>query len=156
MSTYLKKMGLEEDIKQKKFKDEFSKAIINLIFTNNWLNERQNKIFKPYGLTVAQYNVLRILRGQHPKPVTVNLIIERMLDRMSNASRIIDKLEKKGLVVRKQCESDRRAVDVIVSGEGLDLLNKLDHELNSWENSVKSLTEDECIQLNALLDKFRN
>jgi len=149
-------MGLEQDIKQKKFKDEFSKAIINLIFTNNWLSERQNKVFKPYGLTVAQFNVLRILRGQHPKPVTVNLIIERMLDRMSNASRIIDKLEKKGLVMRRQCQSDRRAVDVIISDEGLELLVKLDQELFSWQESVKSLTEEECVQLNNLLDKFRN
>ncbi len=148
-------MGLEQDIKQKKFKDEFSKAVVNLIFTNNWLNEKQNKIFKPYGLTVAQFNVLRILRGQYPKPVTVNLIIERMLDRMSNASRIIDKLEKKGLVIRKQCQADRRAVDVIISEEGLKLLEQLDTGLHDWQDSVKSLTDDECAQLNSLLDKFR-
>ena len=148
-------MGLEQDIKQKKFKDEYSKAIVNLIFTNNWLNEKQNKVFKPYGLTVAQFNVLRILRGQYPNPVTVNLIIERMLDRMSNASRIVDKLEKKGLVIRKQCESDRRAVDVIISDEGLDLLTQLDKDLYNWQDSVKSLTDEECKQLNHLLDKFR-
>lgn len=148
-------MGLEQDIKQKKFKDEHSKAIVNLIFTNNWLNEKQNKVFKPFGLTVAQFNVLRILRGQHPKPVTVNLIIERMLDRMSNASRIVDKLEKKGLVIRKQCASDRRAVDVIISDEGLNLLTQLDQDLYSWQESVKSLTDEECEQLNFLLDRFR-
>ncbi|MEL6562618.1 MAG: MarR family transcriptional regulator, partial [Bacteroidota bacterium] len=106
-------------------------------------------------LTVAQFNVLRILRGQHPKPVTVNLIIERMLDRMSNASRIVDKLEKKGLVIRKQCAADRRAVDVIISDDGLDLLKQLDQDLYSWQESVKSLTDEECEQLNCLLDRFR-
>ncbi|MGB3468319.1 MAG: MarR family transcriptional regulator [Cyclobacteriaceae bacterium] len=148
-------MGLEEDIQQKKFRDEFSKAVVNLIFTNNWLNERQNKVFKPFGLTVAQYNVLRILRGQHPKPVTVNLIIERMLDRMSNASRIVDKLEKKGMVIRRQCRTDRRAVDVLISEEGLKLLESMDDQLHTWQSSLKNLTDAECRQLNQLLDKFR-
>ena len=149
-------MGLEEDIQQTKFKDEYSKAVINLVFTNNWLNERHNQIFKPYGLTVAQFNVLRILRGQYPKAVTVNLIIERMLDRMSNASRIVDKLEKKGLVVRRQCKTDRRAVDVMISEEGLTLLAEIDVKMNDLQTDDKNLTEEECKVLNALLDKFRS
>ncbi|MEL7146817.1 MAG: MarR family transcriptional regulator [Bacteroidota bacterium] len=148
-------MGLEEDIQQTKFKDEYSKAVINLVFTNNWLTERQNKIFKPHGLTVAQFNVLRILRGQHPKAVTVNLIIERMLDRMSNASRIVDKLEKKGLVIRRQCQTDRRAVDVQISDDGLALLSELDQTLENWNENAKNLSEEECKVLNDLLDKFR-
>ena len=149
-------MGLEEDIKQTKFKDEYSKAVINLVFTNNWLTERQNKVFKPHGLTVAQFNVLRILRGQHPKAVTINLIIERMLDRMSNASRIVDKLEKKGLVIRRQCKTDRRAVDVQISEAGLALLSELDKALDVWYADAKNLSEEECKVLNALLDKFRS
>ena len=148
-------MGIAEDIKQKKFKNEFSKAVINLLFTNSWLNEKQSKFFKQHDLTMAQYNVLRILRGQHPTPVTVNLIIDRMLDRMSNASRIVDKLEKKGLVVRTQCKKDRRAVDVLISDEGLRILEFLDKELQSWEDGMKNLSEDECAQLNQLLDKMR-
>lgn len=148
-------MGLEEDIKQTKFKDEYSKAVINLVFTNNWLTERQNKVFKPHGLTVAQFNVLRILRGQHPKAVTINLIIERMLDRMSNASRIVDKLEKKGLVIRRQCQTDRRAVDVQISDAGLALLAELDNVLEDWYSNAKNLSEEECEVLNGLLDKFR-
>ncbi len=148
-------MGLEQDIKQSKFKNEFSKVVVNLIFTNNWMNETQSKMFKKNGLTSPQFNVLRILRGQYPKPVTINLIIDRMLDRMSNASRIVDKLEKKGLVVRKQCASDRRAVDVIISEDGLNLLEDLDNEMRRWEENFQSLSENECIELNRLLDKLR-
>ncbi len=148
-------MSIEEDIIQSKWKSEYSKAVVNLLFTSNWVNERQYKLFKPYKLTLPQYNVLRILRGQYPKPSTVNLIIERMLDRMSNASRIVDKLEKKGLVIRSQCKDDRRAVDVTISKKGLDLLGQIDDALKAWESDIQNLTEEECIQLNGLLDKFR-
>jgi len=148
-------MGLKEDIKQEKFKNEFSKVVVNLIFTNNWMGETQGRMLKGYGLTSPQFNVLRILRGQHPKPVTINLIIDRMLDRMSNASRIVDKLEKKGLVDRMQCTTDRRAVDVVISEEGLSLLKELDSAMKKWEENFKSLTEGECKELNRLLDKLR-
>ena len=149
-------MGITEDIKQKVFKTEFNKVIVNVLFTNNWIHERQFGLFKPYGLTEPQYNVLRILRGQFPKPSTINLIIDRMLDRMSNASRIVDKLEKKGLVLRTQCEDDRRAVDVTITQAGLNLLEELDIKMEEWESEIKGLTEDEAKQLNELLDKFRN
>ncbi len=148
-------MGISEDIKQEKFKNEFSKAIINIVYTNSWLNQRQIGLFKEYGLTMPQYNVLRILRGQHPKPATVNLLIDRMLDKSSNASRIVDKLEAKKLVIRKQCSNDRRAVDVFISDAGLQLLSKIDTRLDKLESDLCSLTEDECAQLNLLLDKIR-
>lgn len=149
-------MGISEDIKQKVFKSEFNKVIVNVLFTNNWIHERQLQLFKPYGLTEPQYNVLRILRGQYPNPSTVNLIIDRMLDRMSNASRIVDKLEKKGLVQRKQSEYDRRAVDVIITEKGLNLLTELDGKMADWESEIRGLSEDEATQLNSLLDKFRS
>ena len=148
-------MSIEEDIIQSKWSSEYSKAVVNLLFTSNWVNERQYKLFKPYGLTLPQYNVLRILRGQFPKPSTVNLIIERMLDRMSNASRIVDKLEKKELVFRSQCKDDRRAVDVTITDRGLGLLEQIDETLKHWERDTKNLSEEECLQLNGLLDKFR-
>ncbi|MCR9251129.1 MAG: MarR family transcriptional regulator [bacterium] len=149
-------MGIAEDIKQKKFKSEFNKAVINLVFTNSWLSEKQNRFFKQFQLTGPQFNVLRILRGQYPNPATVNLIIERMLDRMSNASRIVDRLETKGLVKRTQCKNDRRAVDVVISESGLKLLEQIDTYLEEWEGAIKNLSEDECNQLNHLLDKMRN
>ncbi len=149
-------MGIAEEIKQKKFKTEFSKAIVNLIYTNSWLNQRHVTLFKPYGLTTPQFNILRILRGQHPKPSTVNLLIDRMLDKSSNASRIVDKLEEKDLVVRKQCSNDRRAVDVFISEKGLGLLSDLDKEIESWEKKSRNLTEEESKLLNQLLDKIRS
>lgn len=146
---------IEEEIKQSSFKNEFSKGIVNLIFTNGWLHQKQLEVFKPYGLTTPQFNILRILRGQHPEPSTVNLLIDRMLDKSSNASRIVDRLETKGLVERKQCMKDRRAVDVVISQKGLDLLGKLDRELENWERSIRHLDEEESRTLNQLLDKMR-
>lgn len=148
-------MGISEDIKQSKFKNEMSKALINIIYTNSWMGARQGSIFKKYSLTMPQYNILRILRGQHPKPATVNLLIDRMLDKSSNASRIVDKLEAKKLVIRKQCSGDRRAVDVLISDAGLDLLNQIDGELEKWEQQENRLSNNEYVQLNYLLDKLR-
>lgn len=147
--------SIEEEIKQPKFKSEFSKSIVNLMFTNGWIHQQQLSIFRPFGITTPQYNILRILRGQHPRPVTVNLLIERMLDKSSNASRIVDKLESKGLVERKQCLHDRRAVDVVISDEGLRLLSDIDYSMNQWEDRINNLSEEECRQLNRLLDKLR-
>lgn len=149
-------MGLSEDIKQKSFKNEFNKAIVNILFTNNWIHEKQLSLFKPHGLTEPQYNVLRILRGQYPNPSTINLIIERMLDRMSNASRIVDKLEQKGFVQRMQCKGDRRAVDVTITETGLKLLEDLDVKMTGWESLIQGLNEEEASKLNDLLDKLRS
>ena len=148
-------MGIAEEIKQTTFKSEYSKAIINIIYTNSWLHQKHLEVFKKYGLTTPQFNILRILRGQHPKPSTVNLLIDRMLDKSSNASRIVDRLEQKRLVVRKQCSNDRRAVDVFISDEGLRLLSELDGEMGRLEHENNNLTEEESSTLNFLLDKMR-
>lgn len=148
-------MSINEDIKQKEFKSAYSKAMINIIYTNNWLTQQNQEVFKSYGLTTPQFNILRILRGQYPNASTVNLLIERMLDKSSNASRIVDKLEAKGLVVRKQCPSDRRAVDVYISEMGLELLDKMDAEMGNLEQNNKNLNEQESEELSRLLDKMR-
>ncbi|MEQ8471812.1 MAG: MarR family transcriptional regulator [Marinoscillum sp.] len=148
-------MGIAQDIKQSSFKSQFNKAIVNIIYTNGWLNQSQVQFFKEYGLTTPQFNLLRILRGQYPNPATVNLLIERMLDKSSNASRIVDKLEAKKLVARKQCSKDRRAVDVIITEKGLELLAEIDVALHEWEEGFRSLTDEECETLNSLLDKIR-
>lgn len=150
------KMGISEDIKQKTFSSEQSKTIINIFYTNSWLSQKHQEIFKNRNLTTPQFNVLRILRGQHPQPATVNLLIERMLDKSSNASRIVDKLESKGLVQRKKCSEDRRAVDVLISKAGLDLLTELDVELARIQKDVLNLNTEECEELNRLLDKLRS
>ncbi len=148
-------MSINEDIKQKEFKSAYSKAMINIIYTNNWLSQQSQEIFKSYGITTPQFNILRILRGQFPKASTVNLLIERMLDKSSNASRIVDKLEVKGLVIRKQCPSDRRAVDVYISEQGLKLLEEMDMKMESIEQENNHLSEQECEELSRLLDKMR-
>jgi DNA-binding MarR family transcriptional regulator len=147
-------MELEEEIKQKKFRDEFHKASLNVVYSANWLQNRQAQFFRQFELTAPQFNILRILRGQYPKPATVNLLIERMLDKTSNASRIVDKLESKALVTRRQCEHDRRTVDVLITQKGLDLLRKIDEA--DFPFGVANLTETEARELNRLLNKIRN
>jgi len=148
-------MKIEDEIKQKKFYSEYTKLIINLVYTGNKMNFKTNELLKVKNLTIQQYNVLRILRGQHPNPSTVNMIIDRMLDKMSNASRIIDKLEDKKLVVRKINFEDKRCADVMISEKGLELLKKLDSEINNNEKSYIHLNLQEVKILNDLLDKLR-
>ncbi len=150
-------MGIEEDIKQgKKFENVYEKLIVNIMFTNGWIVDEQSRIFKPYGITTPQYNVLRILRGQYPDACTVNTIIDRMIDRMSNASRIVDRLENKDLVERKVCETDRRAKDVVITEKGLSVLNEVDNALQLWMKKLELVTGQEADQLNELLDKMRS
>jgi DNA-binding MarR family transcriptional regulator len=148
-------MSIETDIKQNNFKSPYTKAIVNILYTHSWLQSVQMEIFKPYDLTIQQYNVLRILRGQHPNPITVIAIIERMMDKMSNASRLVDKLLLKGLAVRTECPNDRRAVDVTITQKGLDLLAELDILQDNWEKTLTHLSEEEALQLSDLLDKIR-
>lgn len=149
-------MKLEDEIQQKEFKDEFQKAHVNIIYTYNWVESKHKDFFKQYDLTPQQFNILRILRGQHPKPCTVNLLKERMLDKMSDASRIVERLRIKELLVRAVCPSDRRSVDVAITKKGLDLLKRMDLQLEEHNREMlKSLTAEEAKQLNALLDKLR-
>lgn len=148
-------MKLEEEIKQKNFKSPQQKLAINLIYTSNWLNYHYSVFFKDLGLTLQQFNVLRILRGQHPNPCSLKLIKERMLDRMSDASRIVDKLVSKGLIIRNQCPSDRRSVNLVISDKGLEILKKLDVIDESTKDIFKHLQPEQIEQLNNLLDDMR-
>ena len=148
-------MKIEQEIKQKEFRSEYQKLLINIFFTNNWLYERNIQQLKPYQLTPKQYNVLRILRGQSPKPVTVKLIRERMLDKMSDASRIVERLRLKGLIRREICDDNRRAVDVYITEKGLNLLTELDEQAIEWEEDLKNLTIEDAANLNNYLDKLR-
>lgn len=130
--------------------------MLNLVYTTNWLTSKQASVFKDSDITSQQYNVLRILRGQHPNPCSIKLIKERMLDRMSDASRIVDKLNTKKLLIRRECPNDRRSVDVVITEKGLDLLKSLDHIDDIAAQALKSLTTDEVNTLNNLLDKLRD
>ncbi len=146
---------LEKEIRQKKFQNEHQKLMVNVLYTNGWLTSLYAKHLKPYGISAQQYNLLRILRGQHPNPATINLLKERMLDKMSNASRLVEKLRLKGLVERHECPVDRRAVDVIITQKGLDLLKKLDNITQKMEEKLNIITEAEAKEVNRILDKLR-
>ncbi len=148
-------MSIEEDIKQSRFKNLKQKTLINILYTAAALEYKHSSMLKLYGLTPAQYNVLRILRGQHPRPSSVNLLIERMIDKSSNASRIVEKLRTKGLVNREECESDRRLVEVIITNTGLDLLKMLDTREDSFFAQSFNLSDQEAELLNEYLDKLR-
>jgi DNA-binding MarR family transcriptional regulator len=147
---------LEEEIKQQSFKSIYQKAFLNLMFTSGWVETQQSQIFRKYDLTGPQFNILRILRGQYPKPATVNLLIERMLDKTSNASRIVDKLVAKGLVTRQPCPQDRRTVDVLITPAGLEVLKRIDEVEHDIHSGLTNLTEEEAAELSRLLDKIRD
>ncbi|MEM0997327.1 MAG: MarR family transcriptional regulator [Bacteroidota bacterium] len=148
-------MQLEKEIVQSKFKNAWQKAVVNIIFTSSWLNSQHSAMLKEFGLSLQQFNILRILRGQHPNPATVRLLTERMLDKMSNASRLVEKLRQKGLVDRDICPSDRRQVHVRITAKGLDLLRRIDAKMDIVEQNFKSITESEAAELNRILDKLR-
>ena len=148
-------MKIEEEIKQTEFRNEYQKLAINLLYTGNWINAKNLEFLKPHKLTLQQFNILRILRGQYPNPATVNLLIERMLDKMSNASRIVDRLVAKKLVLRNSCPEDRRRVDIIITDKGLRLLEKIEKDENKWDEKFKNLSLNEAIELNNYLDKLR-
>jgi DNA-binding MarR family transcriptional regulator len=149
-------MRIEDEIKQTTFRSPLHRAIVNLMYTNNWLIHSQMRLLKPFGVTMPQYNVLRILRGQHPNPVMINDITERMLDKMSNASRLVDKLVEKKLVDRQQCPADRRAVDVVITERGLALLTRIDVAQSVWEKQFTAYNGPHAEQLSTLLDEFRS
>lgn len=149
-------MKLEDEIKQKAFKNPYQKLMVNILYTGSWLQFMESGFLKEYKLTLPQFNVLRILRGKHPEPVTVNDIIDRMLDKSSNASRIIDKLAAKNLAERRVCKKDKRAVDVMITRNGLKILMEIDKEIPKWEKKLRTITSAEAVNLNNLLDKLRN
>ena len=147
-------MTLETDINQRVFRTEYQKSIINLIFTFNWMNEKMNRFFEPLDITQQQFNILRILRGAG-QPISTLQIRQRMLDKMSDTSRIVDRLIKKGLVKKTTCREDRRLVDILLTDKGKKLVLSID-ELNDELDSVfKYLSEEDARQLNFLLDKIR-
>lgn len=148
-------MRLEEEIKQTKPLDNFQKAILNIRYTESWLSGIFHQALKPYGISQQQYNVLRILRGQCPNPSPLQLITDRMVDKMSNATRLVEKLRKNGLVTRQVCEANRRKVDIMITEKGLALLDKLDKVIIETMEQIKNLNHQEIEELNKILDKLR-
>jgi len=147
-------MGIEQDIHQQNFRNEYQKAVINLIYTFNWLRDQTQLKLGCHDLTMQQFNILRILRGAGA-PMSTLQIRERMLDKMSDTSRIVDRLIVKELVQKNTCERDKRLVDVKITDKGLSLLNCLDSSSDELDRIMGNLTEEEAKQLNILLDKVR-
>jgi len=148
-------MQIDKEIQITKFEDNYHKVTVNLTYTYGWLSNITREQFEKYNLTTQQFNILRILRGQYPNPATINLLKERMLDKMSDASRIVDRLIQKGMVSRCTNKKDRRAVDIRISDEGLEVLSKMDIEFKPKDFLKDNLTEEEAGQLSDLLDKMR-
>ncbi len=149
-------MKIEEAIQQKQFLNAYQKAHVNILYTAAALSQQTALAIKPFHLTVQQFNILRILRGRHPEPMTIKDLTSRMLDKMSNASRLVDKLIEKGLVVRDTCSEDRRRVDVVISATGLQVVARASEaveRMHQFDSQV--LTEEEALLLSDLLDKIR-
>lgn len=147
---------IEDDIQQTTFRNELSKAGINLIYTGTWLKTLHSDFFKSFGITWSQHNILRILRGQKGKAVSVNTIKERMMDKSSNVSRITEKLQRKKLIECHPSAVDKRSVEVIITQKGLDLLTKIEARVPEINNLLAHLEPSELVLLNILLDKVRN
>ncbi len=147
-------MKIEEEICQQKFNSNQAKAILNVLFTSGWLSNKISQVLKPYGISAEQYNVLRILKGQYPKPATLGIVQERMLEKMSNATRLVDKLIAKEMVDRKQCPANRRAVDILITAKGLQMLEEIAPSMQDLEQKL-GLCCEEAQHLNFLLDKLR-
>ena len=148
-------MGIEKDIHQNTFRNARQKAMINLLFTYGWAIEKIKSFVSKEDITHQQYNILRILRGAHPKPLSTLQIRERMLDKASDTSRIVDRLVLKELVEKRTCSADKRLVDVTITEKGQALLARLDEAAEEMDGVMKNLSETDAEQLSSLLDRLR-
>jgi DNA-binding MarR family transcriptional regulator len=149
-------MKIEEVIKSNVALKDTKKVILNILYTQNVINDKFNEILKPYDLSGEQYNVLRILRGQKGNPANMCIIQERMLAKNSNTTRLIDKLLLKNLVTREVCPDNRRKIEVLITSKGLDVLTELDPKVDEHEQLfADNLTDEELQNLNTLLEKYR-
>jgi MarR family transcriptional regulator, 2-MHQ and catechol-resistance regulon repressor len=149
-------MGIEKDIQQTKFRSPQQKVAINLIYTLSWMRERTKAIFDAEDITSQQFNILRILRGSFPQPLSTLQIRDRMLEKMSDTSRIVDRLIAKGLVKKIICKNDRRLVDVVITDKGKKLLERLDTRQDEIDGVLNNLSEKDANILSDLLDKIRD
>ena len=148
-------MGIEQDINQTSFRNEYQKTAINIIYTFNWMNEKMKAMFDKEEITPQQFNILRILRGAG-KPISTLQIRQRMLDKMSDTSRIVDRLLAKGLVKKNTCPGDKRLVDVSITEKGRKLLERMDLLAPEMDAMFKNLNDADAKLLNKLLDKIRS
>ena len=146
---------IEKELDQRKFRNEKHKAVVNLVYTYNMISERLQEIFSNENLTMQQFNILRILRGKHPEPCTNSFVKERMLDKNSDVTRIVDRLIKRGMVERCSSQKDRRKVSISITNDGLEVLSRLDGYKEQEDAIMNALTDEQVEQLNVLLDTLR-
>lgn len=139
-----------------KFQNEWHKLRANLLYVGSWLKMEVNQVLEPFDLTQQQFNVLRILRGSFPIPISTAEIRERMLDKMSDASRLVDRLCAKGWVDKKTSEDDKRLVNVLISEAGMELLRKIDEKMKDLDKILQVISEEEAKTLNEILDKIES
>jgi DNA-binding MarR family transcriptional regulator len=149
-------MTIEEALRQKNFVSPYNKATVNLLMTHSWLTELQNPIFRSFNITKEQASVLKTIKLANNNRININYIIERMLDKNSNVSRLVDKLEMRNLVCRKTSESDKRVSEITITSEGVSLYSEIENALENMEHRLNCLSENEIEQLSFLLDKLRN
>ena len=149
-------MKLSELLQQETFSSTAEKAFLNVVATSNWITREVSQLMSEYGLTIAQYNVLRILRGSHPDALTCGEIRDRLLDRTPDVTRLLDRLEESDLLTRSRYEKDRRVMKVNITEKGLDLVNSMDNDVTAIvERLNRHLSEEERMQLSRLLTKMR-
>lgn len=146
---------IEDAIQQSKFRNSHQKAVINLIYTANWLQSKHHTFFKQFGITSHQYNILRILKGQYPKNISATEIKSRLLDQNSDVSRLLERLMQKQLITKIASENDKRASDVFISEHGLELLLQIEKQQKEIDFAI-NLSPEEASQLSDLLDKCRS
>ncbi len=148
-------MSIDKEINQRNFRNEYQKAFINLIYTYNWVTEKSRPIFERYDITSQQFNILRILRGA-VEPLSTMQIRQRMLDKMSDTSRLVDRMIKKGFVKKVVCKTDKRLVDITIAEKGRKLLEKMDQCEDEIDAILKNMSQDQAVALNQLLDTIRH
>jgi DNA-binding MarR family transcriptional regulator len=149
-------MIIEEAIKQSAFKDEYERADINILYTANWMNSKFHQTTKPFDISAQQFNILRILRGQKGKPASLKLLTERMMDKMSNTSRLVDKMLAKDLLKREICPENRRQVEIVLTEKGLKVCDDVSVKIDKIRKDSIRITNDEAIELSRILDKMRS
>ncbi len=157
MFFYICCVKIEQAIQQASFDNSLHKAVINLVYTSNWMRDKQNQLFKPYGILPQHFNVMKILKGKHPELVSPSYVKEVMLDKAPDLTRLVDKLVQKGWASRKQCEQNRRMVEIGLTDKGVKVLEVLNEQVKANAASLQNrLTETEAEQISDLLDKLRD
>ena len=150
-------MSIEEIVHYQEFSDVYQKILVNVYYTSSWISQRDADFLRQFDLTSQQYNILRILKAEHPNRISIKAIKHRMLDKMSDVSRLIERMRKKGLVERIQSDTDRRAVEIAIAGKGLGILYEISQVIDTHRNlGLQNLSQEEAEVLNKLLDKIRS